>query len=185
MDKPIQHLQSEPPAVRASDADRERTATLLRENYTEGRLSFEELQERLDRAYGARTFGDLQTLTDDLPSPIDPASPPVTSDLPLTTSSIWARKRDRLLRYLVLILFLVGIWFASGAHGSFWPIWPMLILGFFVVRDLIGGPGRSELRREHRRQRLVEHIEHANQLKADHRASRSRAGHDDSGEPHS
>jgi Domain of unknown function (DUF1707)/Cell wall-active antibiotics response 4TMS YvqF len=53
--------------LRASDADREATLALLREAGGEGRLTFEELAERVERADGARTAGELEALTADLP----------------------------------------------------------------------------------------------------------------------
>lgn len=55
------------PRVRASDADRERTATLLREHHAEGRLTPEEFNDRLDRVFEAKTIGDLDALLADLP----------------------------------------------------------------------------------------------------------------------
>jgi hypothetical protein len=56
------------PRIRASDADRERTATLLREHHAQGRLSPEEFNDRLDRAFAAKTIGDLDALLADLPA---------------------------------------------------------------------------------------------------------------------
>jgi Domain of unknown function (DUF1707) len=56
------------PRMRASDADRERTATLLREHHAQGRLSPEEFNDRLDRAFAAKTIGDLDELLADLPA---------------------------------------------------------------------------------------------------------------------
>ena len=53
--------------LRASDADRERVATLLRDHCAAGRLTFDELDERLGRAYSGRTYRDLQALMTDLP----------------------------------------------------------------------------------------------------------------------
>jgi hypothetical protein len=53
--------------LRASDADRERVADLLREAYAEGRLTADEHSERLGAAYQARTLGELVPLTRDLP----------------------------------------------------------------------------------------------------------------------
>src|SRR5690348_18463061 len=55
------------PRVRASDADRDRTAALLREHHAAGRLTAEEFNERLDKAYAAKTLGDLDQLLSDLP----------------------------------------------------------------------------------------------------------------------
>ena len=66
--------------VRASDADRERTADQLREQAGEGRLEPDELEQRLERAFTARTLADLDALTTDLPRRRSPrtrhASPP-------------------------------------------------------------------------------------------------------------
>jgi Domain of unknown function (DUF1707)/Cell wall-active antibiotics response 4TMS YvqF len=54
--------------VRASDAERERTLERLRDAAGEGRLSLEELSERIDAATGAVTREQLATLTTDLPA---------------------------------------------------------------------------------------------------------------------
>jgi hypothetical protein len=64
-----------PPALRASDADRERVAELLRDAGGDGRLDLEELDERLHAAYAARTHEELARLTADLGAPdMSPAS---------------------------------------------------------------------------------------------------------------
>lgn len=58
--------RAQPHELRASDADRERTVDLLREAAADGRLTLEEHHERVDRAYAARTLGELAELTVDL-----------------------------------------------------------------------------------------------------------------------
>jgi hypothetical protein len=55
------------PEIRASDADRDRVAGLLREHCAQGRITMDELDERLDAAYAAKTVGQLQEITSDLP----------------------------------------------------------------------------------------------------------------------
>lgn len=55
------------PNLRAADADRERTAERLRKSHAEGRLDTNELQERLERCYEAKTVGELGELVRDLP----------------------------------------------------------------------------------------------------------------------
>ena len=60
---------SEVPALRASDADRDRTVALLRDHAAEGRLTLEEFTERMERAYLARTHDELEELARDLPAP--------------------------------------------------------------------------------------------------------------------
>jgi hypothetical protein len=54
--------------IRASDADRDRVAALLREHHAAGRLSAEEFHERIDRALEAKTLGELDELLTDLPA---------------------------------------------------------------------------------------------------------------------
>jgi hypothetical protein len=58
---------SDPPALRASDADRDRMVVLLREHATQGRLTLEEFTERMSAAYLARTNDELEELSRDLP----------------------------------------------------------------------------------------------------------------------
>ena len=65
---PDRPLHDAPAAqVRASDADRERVASELRGHCVEGRLTVEELEERLELAYGAVAVGELDRLVRDLP----------------------------------------------------------------------------------------------------------------------
>ncbi len=54
--------------MRVSDTEREAAAAELREHYAAGRLTLEELNERLDKTYAAKTRGDLNALMTDLPS---------------------------------------------------------------------------------------------------------------------
>jgi hypothetical protein len=53
--------------VRASDDDRERVVAALKEHCAAGRLTLDELPGRVERAYAARTVGELEDLTGDLP----------------------------------------------------------------------------------------------------------------------
>jgi Domain of unknown function (DUF1707)/Cell wall-active antibiotics response 4TMS YvqF len=70
-----------PPAVpdkgnlRASDADRERVADVIRQAAGEGRLTMEELDERLDAVYAAKTYAELEPITRDLPQTAGGAAP--------------------------------------------------------------------------------------------------------------
>lgn len=61
-------MPGDPRRIRVSDAERDRTAALLREHHAVGRLSAEEFHDRLDRALVAKTRGDLDDLLDDLPA---------------------------------------------------------------------------------------------------------------------
>jgi hypothetical protein len=64
----VEHLpqRGEPGQIRASDADREQVAEMLREAAAHGQLTFAELDERLEQAYAARYTADLTPLTTDL-----------------------------------------------------------------------------------------------------------------------
>jgi DUF1707 SHOCT-like domain len=62
-------VPADPRQLRAADADRDRTAEVLRRAATEGRITFDELDERVSRAYAAKTFADLEAVTSDLPGP--------------------------------------------------------------------------------------------------------------------
>jgi hypothetical protein len=57
------------PELRASDSDRRAVTDLLRASHLEGRLTVDELEDRLDRAHRAVTLGDLAALHEDLPQP--------------------------------------------------------------------------------------------------------------------
>jgi Domain of unknown function (DUF1707) len=56
------------PRIRASDADRDRVAALLREHHAAGRLTAEEFHDRMDKALDAKTLGELDELMADLPA---------------------------------------------------------------------------------------------------------------------
>ena len=62
--------------LRVADADRERTADMLRAAFVEGRLTQDELDTRLGEAYAARTYADLAAQTADLPAAHRPWPPP-------------------------------------------------------------------------------------------------------------
>ena len=64
-----QPVPADPRQLRAADTDRDQTAEVLRRAAAEGRITFEELDERIGRAYAAKTFADLEALTSDLPGP--------------------------------------------------------------------------------------------------------------------
>jgi len=81
-----QAFNTNSPRLRASDADRDRAASVLNEALAEGRLTADEHSERLDSIYAAKTQADLVPLLEDLPVPAASASPvPVTSGAPERT----------------------------------------------------------------------------------------------------
>jgi hypothetical protein len=74
-----QPVPADPRQLRAADADRERAAEILRRAAAEGRITFDELDERVKQAYAAKTFADLEALTSDLPGPRVSASAPAVA----------------------------------------------------------------------------------------------------------
>src|SRR5271169_4038642 len=70
--------------LRASHEDRDRVVELLRVSAGDGRLTAEELDERLELAMTARTYGELAKLVADLPaqgSVVSPATAPKAKDV--------------------------------------------------------------------------------------------------------
>lgn len=72
--------------MRASDADRDRVAEVLRDAYAEGRLTLDEHSERVDQTHAAKTLGELAPLLADLPHRIGPAGSPAQNSGPVPTS---------------------------------------------------------------------------------------------------
>jgi hypothetical protein len=65
------------PAMRAATVDRERAVDVLKAAFAEGRLDQEEYNDRMARAYAAKTYGELVALTGDLPAgPLPMPMPP-------------------------------------------------------------------------------------------------------------
>jgi hypothetical protein len=85
--------------IRASDAERDGTIDVLRDASAEGRLTFEELADRIEAAATATTRGELQRLTGDLPADAHPvareagASPSTAVVAPVNDSSVFGDVR--------------------------------------------------------------------------------------------
>jgi hypothetical protein len=77
----------DPSQLRISDAERHKVAEVLREAAGEGRIDFDELDQRLEQTYAARTYADLVPITLDLPVkgsvnlPAQPAAAPGPSSV--------------------------------------------------------------------------------------------------------
>jgi Domain of unknown function (DUF1707)/Domain of unknown function (DUF4190) len=66
-------------SMRAASADRERAVDVLKAGFTEGRLTQDEYNDRMGRAYSSRTYGELTALTADLPAGVMPAIWPTSA----------------------------------------------------------------------------------------------------------
>jgi hypothetical protein len=135
------------PRLRASDADRERTAQLLREHHAVGRLTAEEFDERLNKVFIAKTVGELDELLADLPA-IDLYQLPSAGIRPTRRGGPGLNRRDpgALLseRTLPWITWATGsalavvLWMAVGLliGGAAWIPWFVLvILPWWVVLE--------------------------------------------------
>ncbi len=147
--------------VRASDSDREGVVSLLRDHFSAGRLSDDELSTRVEDAYKARTLPELDALTLDLPArkdalPAASTSPPARRSLPARRRSLTPGGRAlrmslriHLTVYVLVNLMFILLWAVDGG-GYFWPIWPMLGWGFGVAghaAPVIAGVGTRRRRR--------------------------------------
>jgi hypothetical protein len=142
--------------LRVADADREQLIEELREHAGDGRLTSQELEERIGQAYAASTRADLDA---------------VRADLPVSSTSVRLALRKRKLQLRRRLLqeaggslgvsaLSVGIWLASGPSGSFWPGWVIGVTLLPLVRDAWGlfGPAsdldvvQARLQARHERQ---------------------------------
>ncbi len=134
--------------IRISDADRERVAARLREHFAEGRLSSEELDERITAALSAKTFGDLRRTMADLPEP-------VTGPLQAGQSPPWTgrpgvvfRRGPRILPLAVFALIAALV--IPGAGWLFLAFF-QLVLALWLVACLAGIFAMARFRRHMRR----------------------------------
>ncbi|MFC4852010.1 DUF1707 SHOCT-like domain-containing protein [Actinophytocola glycyrrhizae] len=136
--------------MRAGDNDRQAVADKLKQAHDEGRLELVEYDERLQRAYAAKTYGDLKGLLDDLPTAPLPARTRATDPAPTTTAPPPTARADRAGQLVRAWLggfggvFVLGtvIWLvssiASGQPQYFWPVWlliPMALGALGRFRD--------------------------------------------------
>jgi hypothetical protein len=110
--------------IRASDAEREEYAQILRSAMTEGRLTMEIGEERLGQAYATTYRDELDPLIADLPRGAQFRTPEFLAE---------AQQRLRRHRNIVFSVaaLLTGVWllFAITVHPMFfWPLIPILIM---------------------------------------------------------
>jgi len=136
--------------IRVSDADRERVTARLRENFAEGRLTPDELDERISAALNAKTFGDLRPVMADLPGPVPAPPRPAPPPRPAGPPPWVAHRRGPRLMPLLMLVALVAL---LAPAGGAW-----LILGLFkvvlvvwLVGCLVGAFGLASYRRRVRR----------------------------------
>jgi hypothetical protein len=117
-------------AIRVADADRELAAQELREHMLAGRLSSEEFEERVALVYKALTRSELDAVKDDLPM----GTVSVKEALDHRQAKLRRRLAQESGGAVGISALCVVIWLASGASGSFWPIWVILATMLPLVR---------------------------------------------------
>ena len=120
-----------------SDGERNEAIERLNAFYAEGRLTYDELSTRLDRAYTVRTDVELDALFEGLPKP-----PPAAEKAPWRPNL--GRLANRVVGTATPAVICTAIWAMTG-HGAFWPEWVWFGTGVAVL-----GEARSASRRSHR-----------------------------------
>jgi hypothetical protein len=142
--------------VRVGDADREAVAAQLREHYADGRLTLDELNERLDQAFAAKTRADLNTVLRDLPhAPWPAAGGPQRTMQPTGTgwdqgnwdqgNTGWSRRPSAAfapLMGLVWLFIIIGSVMLFGLGGGQRPIAIALIIAALALLRRLFGMGR-------------------------------------------
>jgi hypothetical protein len=117
---------------RVGDADRDRTAELLKEAHAAGYLTLEETDERLGTALAARTRGELDQLAADLPPEWRarqergqrPVGPPPRQRPTLPAEVVWL---------VPLVMVITGVILLAVLSRGFWFFpWPLLWIFFFA-----------------------------------------------------
>jgi hypothetical protein len=130
--------------IRASDADRDHITARLREHFAAGRLTPDELDERVSAALKAKTHGELRQLMTDLPEPAAPKA----AQRPYPAGPPWVvRRRGPRLLPVVLLLLLAAL--LPGGHWLFFGVFPVLLV-FWLVACVGGFFATSRSHRHHR-----------------------------------
>ena len=133
--------------MRASDRDRDEVAERLRQAAAEGRLTANELDYRLTHAFSAATYGELDTLTDDLPVPA-PAPP-----APQLARAGWWRRAGAWLLDGIVVGLITGI-LSTMLHGVGSSLGVLVSIAYFVFFE--GGPQGAGAGKQAMRIRVVD-----------------------------
>jgi hypothetical protein len=111
--------------LRASDEERERAAAEIQAHFAAGRLDDDELSERLDAVYRARTQRELGELRADLP-PLPATRGQARAEIAERRAQLARQMLQQTGTALVPLLICLVIWALSGG-GYFWPAWVALV----------------------------------------------------------
>ncbi|MDQ6818703.1 MAG: DUF1707 domain-containing protein [Actinomycetota bacterium] len=135
--------------LRAADNDREHVADRLRHATAEGRLQPHELEERLEAAFCARSYGQLDALIADLPHPPARRSRPAVRPWVVLTVALGLTVAIPLM--LVVIAAVLFVVLPVAATLAFWVLVCWWFFGHRIRsparRHAIGGRRRVSLTR--------------------------------------
>ncbi|MCZ2827359.1 DUF1707 domain-containing protein [Modestobacter sp. VKM Ac-2986] len=146
------------PHLRAADVDRAAVADRLGAAMSTGRLTVTEYDERLSRAYAARTYGELAELTTDLP--VTPAPVGLAAAEPVAASGACARTAhaggDDLAaawrNWAVTAVIVLVVWTVTSVNAGQvlypWPVWVIGPWGAVLLSQSLAahrGAGRDRL----------------------------------------
>ena len=141
--------------LRAADSDRTAVASVLGEHMAAGRLTVDEYEERLTRAYAAKTYGELDELTTDLPSAAPtprpeprPAQPAGCSPAGRHGSGGGSYAWQAWLRTSLIVLTIWAVTcLASWEFLYFWPVWVIGPWGAVLLAQTLTRRGDGQERR--------------------------------------
>jgi hypothetical protein len=132
--------------LRIGHAERERTAEELKQHTHAGRLELHEFEERVGKAFAAKTQADLAALTVDLP-PLHPVYSGGPNQRPRGRGFFHYAAMAALSWYVSLCVLMIFLWAISGT-SYFWPIWVIVPWGVMLLPALlVGRMGRRRRRR--------------------------------------
>ncbi len=161
--------------MRAADADRQAVAEKLRAALDEGRLDLHEYDERLQRAYTAKTYGDLDVLLRDLPAGV-PAPRPA-AEAPAVRDDVTRRWLMHVWGgYVPTVAITTAIWLittiAAGELLYFWPVWVAGPWGIVLIWQTVSGLTQQEPQKW---QAKLDKAERKKQLKKERKALEAEA----------
>ncbi len=163
---------NEPGGLRISDEQRERAAVDIREHFAAGRLTDDELSERLHAVYAAKTEPELGQILADLPK-LPATKAQQRAELAARRSELQRRLIQQSGGGIALFALCSVIWVTSGASGQFWPVWVLLVVLIPLIRNAwrLYGPA-PEVDRVERELEWRERERHRQRDIARHRARR-------------
>lgn len=124
--------------LRASDAEREHVAGFLRDSAAEGRLTADELDDRVHHAYRAVTQGELAGLIRDLPGPpaaVRAASPPTEVLDASSRAGFWTRFGAYFIDWILVGMITSIVAAIAGAAGHRWELEGLIYLAYATVLE--------------------------------------------------